>query len=804
MKDEIDDLLMSMTWEEKSSLFSGNGMWETKAIDRLGIASVVMSDGPHGLRRQTGSGDHLGLNQSQPATCFPTAATIANSWDEDLGEMVGYCIGQEAVQQKVDILLGPGLNIKRNPLCGRNFEYFSEDPYLSGKMAAAYVRGIQRNGISACPKHFAVNNQEYRRMVSDSILDERTLREIYLTAFEIVVKEAKPLCLMTSYNKINGCYASENEKLLQEILIQEWGYEGFVVTDWGGGNNHTESVRTGNHLEMPGTGGDSDRELLAALQKGEISHDIIDTRLKELLRIIMFLQKSKKSDEPGCESANESVLEHHHIARRAAEESIILLKNEQELLPLSRKTSVAVIGDFAFVPRYQGAGSSMINCTQLNSMVELAAKGGYPVEGFEKGYERNRTTSGKLISQAVALAKKSDVVLLLIGLDEASESEGLDRSNMKIPDNQIELLEALAQANENVVAVISAGSAIELPWIDQCKAVIHGYLTGQAGAEAILRCLWGEVCPSGKLAETLPVRYQDVPNTAYYLVKQNQAEYREALFIGYRYCDKTGTEVRFPFGFGLSYTSFHYRNLNIKEGVVTFCIKNIGKRAGAEIAQLYVHACSMELYRADKELKGFCKVFLEAGEEATVKIVLDDKAFRYYNTGHKQWEVEAGTYEIMIGASSKDIRLSDKIVVAGTKAERWYQKEELQCYHKGEVSDVSDTEFEHLLGRKISDEVRFEKKMLLGMNDTLSQLCYAKSLIARIIYAYLNMQMKRKLRKGIPDLNLLFLFHMPFRGIAKMSNGLFTMEMAEELMKIVNGHFFKGVHGLYRAYRKKK
>lgn len=789
------ELVSKMTLEEKASLLSGKDMWETKTIERLGIPSVILSDGPHGVRRQVGAGDHLGLNDSLPATCFPTAATVANSWDPSIGELVGTCIGEEALVQGVDVVLGPGMNMKRSPLCGRNFEYYSEDPYLCGKMAAGFVRGIQSNGIAACPKHYAVNSQELRRMSSDSIVDERTLREIYLTAFEIVVKEAGPRSFMTSYNRINGVYASENEKLLQEILMDEWGFDGFVVTDWGGSNNHVESVRAGNHLEMPTTGGDSDRELVLAVRDGILKEELLDKRVEELLRIIYEIHPALAENK----NKDIKVEEHHKAAQRAAAESIVLLKNDDQILPLSKECKVAVIGDFAKIPRYQGAGSSVVNCTKLDNTLDIMSYYNLNIIGYETGYERNSSVDASMQQAAVELAKSADVVLFYFGLDEISETEGLDRTHMEIPKNQVALLSRLAKVNKNIVAVISAGSAIEMPWIDKCKAVVHGYLGGQAGAGAVLQVITGEICPSGKLAETLPIKREDTPTHQYFPGKQYNAEYREGPFIGYRYYDTAKIPVQFPFGYGLSYTTFAYSDLELNERQVTFTVKNTGKVDGAEVAQLYTSAKNSKIYRPLKELKGFAKVFLKAGEEKRIKISLDDMAFRYFNTGNNKWEVEEGEYDILIGASSLDIRLSETIHINGIEAKLWYNPDDMVSYYTGKIQNVSNKEFEALLGQKIPSG-HWNEEGLLDVNDALCQMYYAKSGLARLAYKVLTGLKNRSEAKGVPNLNVLFVYNMPFRGIAKMTNGVITMEMANHMIHMVNGHFWSGLRGFIKGY----
>ncbi|WP_099467113.1 glycoside hydrolase family 3 C-terminal domain-containing protein [Konateibacter massiliensis] len=789
------ELISKMTLEEKASLLSGKDIWETKTVERFELPTVVLSDGPHGVRRQVGAGDHLGLNDSLPATCFPTAATIANSWDPSIAEMIGKCIGEEAIAQGVGVVLGPSMNMKRSPLCGRNFEYYSEDPYLCGKIAAGEVKGIQSNGISACPKHYAVNSQELRRMSSDSIIDERTLREIYLAAFEIVVKEAKPRSLMSSYNRVNGIYASENEKLLQNILRDEWGFDGFVVTDWGGSNNHVESVRTGNHLEMPTTGGDSDRELVEAVRNGALDEEILDKRVEEMLKIIYEVQPALK----GNKGQGMKEEEHHKAAQKAAAESIVLLKNEEKLLPLAKGCKVAVIGDFAKTPRYQGAGSSIVNCTKLDNTVDVIKDFDLNMLGFEQGYERNGKVDAQMQQAAMELAKQAEVVLFYMGLDEISETEGLDRTHMAIPHNQITLLSRLSKANKNVVAVISAGSAIEMPWIQNCKAVVHGYLGGQAQAGAILEVLTGQVCPSGKLSETLPVKCEDNPAHNYFPGKYYNAEYREGLFIGYRYYEKAEVPVLFPFGFGLSYTTFAYSDLEINGQEVSFTLANTGEVDGAEVAQLYIGARNSKVYRAVKELKGFTKVFLKSGEIKRVTITLDDKAFRYFNAGNNAWEIEEGDYDILIGASSADIRLKDNIHVDGTSATVWYDKEAMEVYESGKIQNVSDEAFAALLGHDIPDG-HWNENGILNVNDALCQMYYAKSGLARFAYKVLTGIKNRSEEKGVPNLNVLFIYNMPFRGIAKMTNGIITMEMANQMVRMVNGHFWSGMKGFVGGY----
>ena len=578
------DILDQMTLIEKAAIVGGQGEWQTWPIPRLNIPSMYCSDGPHGIRKQAGAGDHLGLNESLKATCFPTAATVANSWDVALGEKIGQALGEEAMAEDVHILLGPGMNMKRSPLCGRNFEYFSEDPHLAGKMAAAYVRGIQSKGVRSCIKHFAVNSQEERRMAMDAVVDERTLREIYLTAFEIAIKEGKAKALMTSYNEVNGEYANENAHLLLDILRGEWGYDGMVVTDWGGSNNHVKGIKCRSNLEMPNPGLDSARQVIAAIENGTLTKAELDLCVDDLLDAILETTQAAKGH-----STEFDIEGHHALAREAAAQCAVLLKNEGKILPLAEGTKVAVIGDFAFKPRYQGAGSSMVNTTKLESFIEIAQENSaLEIVASSAGYQRNGDPDEALKNEAVEAAKQADVVLYFFGLDEMSESEGLDRQHMKLPKVQLELLKALADANPNIVGILSGGSSIEMDWDTDLKAVLHGYLTGQAGGGAVYDIITGAVNPSGKLAETYPVTYEDTPAFKYYPAKERTSEYREGLYIGYRYFDTAHVPVKYPFGYGLSYTTFEYTDFKVNADGATFKITNTGKFDGAEIAQLYI------------------------------------------------------------------------------------------------------------------------------------------------------------------------------------------------------------------------
>ena len=617
--------------------------------------------------------------------------------------------------------MGPGLNIKRSPLGGRNFEYFSEDPYLAGKMAAGLIRGIQQNGISACPKHFAANSQELLRMSSDSVVDERTFREIYLTGFEIAVKEGHPRSIMSSYNKINGTYANDSYELLTRILREEWGFDGFVVTDWGGSNDHVEGVKAGSNLEMPGTIGDSDREIFKALKDGRITEEVIDRRVDELLDVILWTHPATSRENTSFDEQA-----HHHLARTVAARTAVLLKNEDNILPLAQGTQVAVIGDMAMDPRYQGAGSSMVNCTRLDRPIDALGESGLELMGQVRGYRRDGKKDPELLKAAVDLAKNARVVLLYMGLPEISESEGMDRQHMRLPENQEEVLSAVSAVNPNVVVVLAGGSPVEIPWLDQCRALVHGYLSGQAGAGAMADILTGKAEPSGRLAESYPLVDTDTPNHNYFPGRQRTAEYREGPFVGYRYYQTVGKQVRFPFGYGLSYTTFAYSDLEAGEKEVSFTLTNTGDRQGTETPQVYVGMKDSALFRPAVELKGFAKVTLNPGEMRRVTIPLDDKAFRYFNVKTGSWEVEGGSYTISVGPNAARLPLSAQVEVKGTGAEIPYQREQLPSYYTGQVDNVPDSQFKTLLGRPIPQK-NWDTGARLTMNDSLSQLSYAKN-----------------------------------------------------------------------------
>ena len=789
------DIIEKMTLEEKAAILSGKSVWETRSIERLGIPSIFCSDGPSGVRRQAEAGDHLGLNPSLKATCFPSSATLANSWDPELVQKAGAALGEEASAQKVDILLGPGLNIKRNPLCGRNFEYYSEDPYLSGKMAAAYVRGIQSSGVYACLKHFAVNSQELRRMSTDSVLDERTLREIYLTGFEIAVKESGAGAVMSSYNQVNGIYANENRHLLMDILRDDWGFEGIVITDWGGSNDHAAGVACRSNLEMPSPGLDSAREILEALDNGTLKEEELNACVDDLLNIVLDIKEKQTGRKFYFDKEA-----HHKLAHKAAAESIVLLKNEQEILPLKPGTKVALIGDFAFTPRYQGAGSSMVNPVELETMIEKIKEYALKVVGCAQGYVRTAAEDNADEAEALKIAKEADVILYCFGLDEISESEGLDRTHMRIPEKQIEFLQKLAGVNKNIVGILSGGSPIEMGWEKNLKGILHGYLGGQAGAGAMLDVITGIINPSGHLNETYPMKYEDVPSSNYFPAKERTAEYREGIYVGYRYYETAGVPVRYPFGYGLSYTTFEYSNLHISENGISLVVTNTGKLAGADVIQMYVSLPEAEIFRPQKELKGFAKVKLKPGESKEVQILFDDKTFRYWNTATDRWETEEGEYVISVGSNVRDIVLSGNIKIKGTTniiPEGYKTKCMRDYYYTGNVKNVMNLAFADLLGHEIPHRPWDGE---LDRNDAICQMYYAKNPLARGIYKVLKKMKEKSEAAGKPDLNILFIYNMPFRGIAKMTGGTVSQKMVDGMVMAVNGHFFRGIYKILSGY----
>jgi len=811
------EIIDKMTLEEKASLTSGQNFWNTKQISRLGIPSMMLTDGPHGLRKQGGKADNLGLNKSIPATCFPTAATLANSWDTDLLESVGACIGREAAANDVSVLLGPGLNIKRSPLCGRNFEYFSEDPFLAGKLAAAMIRGIQSEGVSACPKHYAVNSQEDNRMIINEIVDERALRELYLEGFRYAVTEGRAKTIMTSYDRVNGVYANEHRHLLGDVLYGEWGYDGIVVSDWGGNNDRADGLIAGCHLEMPGTTGMTDREIVEAVRSGKVDESLLDERVDSLLKLLYDIKPALGKGK------NYTDEQHDEAARYAARRSYVLLKNNKGLLPLKKGNSIAIIGDFAKTPRYQGSGSSLVNPVMLTSALDELFNTELDIIGFEPGFKRLGGRSDKLKHRAVSLAGKADIAVLFLGLGEDGEAEGFDRKHMRLPDNQTELLRAVRETCPNIVVVLSCGAAVEAPWSDMADAILHTYLGGQATGGAAADLLTGRYNPSGKLAETYPHKYEDSPVAPWYHKNEATAEHRESIFIGYRYYDTAGVDVTWPFGHGLSYTSFEYGDVYADRNEVAFSVRNTGDVAGEEIAQVYVSKSGSAVFRAEKELKGFTKVALEPGEVKTVRVGFDDHAFKYFDTFRNEWVTEPGGYRILVGASSRDTRLEKVIVLDRDGAEvsdvadgidtagapdqaaaTPCSAKMLPNYFTANVHKVSNDEFEILLGHTLPP-AGWDKNAPLTYTDMIGQGWYKKS-FGRFICRFMSLLHKlyKLFGKSIEATHMLFVMSLRFNQIARMSNGAIDMAMLDGILVMVNGRFFKGLRQTMKARKIKK
>ena len=787
---KYSDLISQLTLEEKAALCSGKDFWHLVGVERLGIPSIMVTDGPHGLRKQnqekTAAGDILG--NSVPATCFPPAVATGCTWNPDLIYEMGQALGEECLKEKVSVLLGPGINIKRSPLCGRNFEYFSEDPVVAGNMGAAFINGVQSKGVGTSLKHFAANNQECRRMTISTVSDERTLREIYLTAFEICVKNAHPWTVMNAYNKINGTYCAENKWLLNDMLRDEWGFNGIVLTDWGAENEIVDGLKAGQNLEMPGSGGYGPNKLVKAVQDGTLDEEILDKNVDSVLDLIMRSKESYKDDYE-CDMDK-----HHALARKIASEGIVLLKNEDKILPLKKEQKIAVIGEMAKAPRYQGAGSSLINPTQLDDAYSELLKNDYNI-AYAQGYDKSTDVpDDKLISQATELAKKADTVLLFIGLTEIYESEGFDRKHIDLPPSHNKLVEEVAKANENVVVVLSGGSAVSMPWLGNVKAVVNGLLLGQAGGSAIADVLAGKVNPSGKLTETYPLCLADTPAIENFPGKQLTVEYRESIFVGYRYYDKMQKDVLFPFGYGLSYTSFSYDKLKLSKKkikdtdtlTVSFKVKNTGEVAGAEVAQLYVSAPESAIFKAPKELKGFKKIFLEPGEEKSVEITLSKRDFAYYNVNINDYHVESGDYEILVGASSRDIRLQATVNLKSTvEALVPDYKSVSPEYYTGDPSYVSDASFESVLGFSIPDGDRdptlpidpsgsLELAAGTPRGDKVISLITAA--VEKIGGGGINSEMMRQTA-----------FQIPIRCFITMSGGVVNDEMCEGICDLLNG-----------------
>ncbi|MBT0771474.1 glycoside hydrolase family 3 C-terminal domain-containing protein [Kineosporia sp. J2-2] len=774
---------------EKAALLGGANVWQTRGVPRLAVPPLWMSDGPHGLRRQPADADHLGLGESEPAVCFPTAATVANSWDEALAERIGAALGREAAARDVHVLLGPGLNLKRNPLGGRNFEYFSEDPELSGRLAAAYVRGIQSQGVAAAPKHFAVNSQELRRLVSDSVVDERTLREMYLTAFEIVVRESRPWLIMSSYNLVNGVHAHENPHLLLDVLRGEWGFDGVVVSDWGGGHDPAAAVAAGGTIEMPSNGFNSARAIARAVREGTLAGADLDARVNELLTLVQRVT----GDRPGGGAGGGSG-DHHALARLAAAEGSVLLRNQGGLLPLAPGTRVATVGAFAAAPRYQGAGSSLVNPTRLSTLIGSFAASGLRSAGYAPGFTAGGERTDAMTEQACAVARGADVVVLALAVPASDESEGLDRPHLELPAAQVNTLMAVAATGTPVVVVLAAGGPVETPWLGHTTALLHTYLGGQAGAEAVWDVLTGAVEPGGRLAETMPVRLADDPVSARFPSPGRTAEYRESVFVRYRYHASAGVAPAFPFGFGLGYTTFAYDGLEAGPDGAAFTVTNTGSRAGADVAQLYVRRLTPGVvYRPALELKGFHKVRLAPGERVRVTIPFGGRTFRFFDVRTSTWEVEQGEYRILIGPSSADLPLTATLTVAGT-VPAGRPDPLLEPYARADVRHVPDAVFETLLGRPLPE--RRWQPGRFDQDTPLDQLRHSPGRLARLGFRLLERRKRAADRSSHPDLDTLFVYYAPFRIVHTMTAGAATRAVTDAVLEIARG---RGVRGTARV-----
>lgn len=781
------DLISQMTLKEKASLCSGKDFWHLKSIERLGLPEIMVCDGPHGLRKQNAENKKVGIGNSYPATCFPTAVTTACSWDRDLIYNMGQALAEECLQHGVSVLLGPGVNMKRSPLCGRNFEYFSEDPELAGEMGAAFIAGVQSKGIGTSLKHFAGNSQEMKRMTSNSIIDERALREIYLRAFEKAVKKSQPWTVMNAYNLLNGTYCSENDWLQNKVLRDEWGFKGAVVSDWGAVNDRVAGLNAGNDLEMPSSGGVNDAKIVEAVKCGVIDETTLDERVDKLIDIIL---KGAANKKPGYKF---DIKAHNLLSRQIAEQSMVLLKNDGNILPLKRVEGeyVAVIGAFADNPRYQGAGSSIINPTMIDSGRRAFNNSPISVK-FADGYDRSgkRKNEDAYITEACNLAKNASKAVVFIGLTDDYESEGFDRSTMKLPDGHNRLVEAVSRVNDNVIVVLEGGSPVEMPWADDVKAILNAYLGGQSVAPAIVDVLTGKANPCGKLAETYPVCLKDTPTSFRYPDSKEDVQYRESIFIGYRYYDKVERNVRFPFGFGLSYTSFEYSDIKLKkknltkgEGAkVTFTIKNTGDVAGSEIAQVYVAKPESKIFRAPKELKGFVKIHLEPGEEKKVSVELDDRAFAFWNTATEDWCVESGEYKILVGASSRDIRLEAAAKMKSEDDETIVDlRESAGVYFDGDPARAREDDFKVIYGGefKLAPEITSD-----SLNNSIERS--KDKGLAKFIYNTVDLAMKPKGGVGSSMITNTIM-QTPIRNYVSMSNGLFTEDMADGLLKVFEG-----------------
>jgi beta-glucosidase len=808
MVKKIEKLITQMTLQEKASLCSGKNFWFLKGIKRLNIPSIMVTDGPHGLRKQTGGGNLDDFTNSVPATCFPTASALAATWNRDLIFLVGDALAEECKQEKVAVILGPGANIKRSPLCGRNFEYFSEDPYLTGEIAKSHINGVQSKGIGTSLKHFAVNNQEFRRMTINAVVDQRALREIYLAGFEIAVKKSQPWTVMCAYNKVNGIYCCENEFLLTEVLREDWSYKGLVVTDWGAMNQRVEGLIAGTELEMPGVENGNEAKIISAVRSGQLDEGTLDGSVERILELIF------KAGDMLSQEYQYDPIEHHKLARKVAGEGCVLLKNDSSALPIKKTSKIALIGQFARFPRYQGGGSSQMNPTQLdniyNEVVSLVSPENVT---YAPGYEmKGDEIDQGLIQEAIQVAKSAEVVVICVGLPEVFEVEGIDRKHMKLPQTHNALIKAVAKEHSKVIVVLSNGSPVEMPWVDQVAAILEGYLGGQAGAGAIADILFGDINPSGKLAETFPIKLEDNPSNQFFPRGPRTVEYRESIFVGYRYFDSVEKRVLFPFGHGLSYTTFEYRDIKLdqttvkKNGSLTvkFKLKNTGAVSGKEIVQLYLRDVESTLPRPNKELKGFAKIALDPGEETDMEISLKYRDFAFFDPSISAWRVEAGLFEILLGASSADIRLTGK-VEAEASHPKPLNADSIPSYNFPNSQSLDLGEFESLLGEKVPNNER-EEKGIFTINTPIYDM--RDSFIGKLLSSFMKKQLMEMI-KGQEDTPMGVMMRAmakeaPLRSLLMTGNEFLTREILDALLVMLNGKFFKGISSLTKAIRKNK
>ena len=798
------DSLARMTLEEKASLCSGLDSWRTKPIPRLEIPALRMSDGPHGLRKQESEEGSQGFGPSRPATCFPTACATACSFDRDLLRELGEFLAAEAADQEVGVVLGPGVNIKRTPLCGRSFEYFSEDPFLSGELGAAMILGLQSKGVGASLKHFAANSQEKARFVNDSIVDERALREIYLRAFEIAVKKASPETVMCSYNKVNGVYASENERLLRDILREEWGFEGLVMSDWGAVNDRVRGIGAGLDLEMPSTYGDNDAVLVEFVRRGELSEEMLTT---SAARVVTLARRSRPAP-----SDHKDLYEHaHKFAERAARESAVLLKNNGAL-PIPLGEELVIIGLMAVRTRYQGSGSSRINPIRVLGITDVLEARSISYE-YTPGYflsGREEEDAEARMNEAVRLARENRRVVVFAGLPDEYETEGEDRSSLDLPACQNALLAAVSEANPETVVVLFGGAPVAMPWLSRVNAVLHCHLGGEATAEAVVSLITGDYSPCGKLAQSYPLRLSDCPAVPY-CGHIRRSEYRESIFVGYRYYDAAEKEVLFPFGFGLSYSQFEYRSLRIREesdrkriAEVTLC--NIGNRDAAEIVQIYAENPPSPIFRPVRELRGFGKIFLASGEEGTLRIELDEHTFSAYNVKKPGFQTIPGTYAIVAASSSRDIRLRATVVIEEEETGAWPDyRRSAPCYEQlrqGDASFPAD-QFEALLGYR-PDPLPVWRKGTFEPNVTLQELrsTLRGRMVVRLIHFLYSQAAEKETDPNQESMKKRALEDMPLRGLANLSNGLINGQTVSGIVLFLNGHAMRGMQTALRSLKK--